>query len=266
MCSTTPLVIIPSGEPICSQYNITLRNVQEYLDGGLLKTLHEESFMIYRQIKCDGTCQIGIFAAIEVDDCAKRVVRPHEKVTCKTDITVHNKPVQLRVRPFLTHILPSSHLMLTYPLLFQQSYMDPVMLLYRESSDINSVVDRIVSREVPFESIDGDGDTPGAHHIWTVKDPAVSFAARDVLCQLVSSVLILVTLVFFLCRIFWRFSVPSKALSIFTLPMAITAPLPLASKLIPFHYSVLSFFVYQNGIDTHPQLTERVRDCPAATP
>ena len=100
MCSTTPLVIIPSGEPICSQYNITLRNVQEYLDGGLLKTLHEESFMIYRQVKCDGTCQIGIFAAIEVDDCAKRVVRPHEKVTCKTDITVHNKPVQLRVRRY----------------------------------------------------------------------------------------------------------------------------------------------------------------------
>lgn len=102
MCSTTPLVIIPSGDPICSQYNITLRNVQEYVDGGLLKTLHEESFMIYRQMKCDGTCQIGIFAAIEVDDCAKGVVRAHENVTAKTDITVLNKPktVQQRVRLF----------------------------------------------------------------------------------------------------------------------------------------------------------------------
>lgn len=100
MCSTIPLVIIPSGDPICSQYNITLRNVQEYVDGGLLKTLHEESFMIYRQMKCDGTCQIGIFAAIEVDDCEKRIVRPHENVTAKTDITVLNKPktVQQRVR------------------------------------------------------------------------------------------------------------------------------------------------------------------------
>lgn len=99
MCSTTPLVIIPSGDPICNQYNITLRNVQEYLDGGLLKTLHEESFMIYRQMKCDGSCQIGIFAAIEVEDCAKRIVRPHENVTAKTDITVLNKPktVQQRV-------------------------------------------------------------------------------------------------------------------------------------------------------------------------
>ena len=48
------------------------------------------------------------------------------------------------------------------------------MLLYRESSDINAVVDRIVSQDEPFESIDGDGDTPGSHHIWTVKDPAVS--------------------------------------------------------------------------------------------
>jgi len=46
------------------------------------------------------------------------------------------------------------------------------MLLYRESSDINAVVDRIVSQDDPFESIDGDGDTPGSHHIWTVKDPA----------------------------------------------------------------------------------------------
>lgn len=178
MCSTTPLVIIPSGEPICSQYNITLKNVQEYLDGGLLKTLHDESFMIYRQMKCDGTYQVGIFAAIEVDDCAKRVVRPHEKVTSKTDITVHNKPVQLRVR--LSFQANFSCLAVDIYVLFlccsvQQSYMDPVMLLYRENCDVNAVVERIVSQDEPFESIEGKGDTPGSHHIWTVSHPAVSW-------------------------------------------------------------------------------------------
>lgn len=99
MCATTPLVIIPSGDPICSQYNITLRNVQEYVDGGQLKTLYDKSFMVYRQTKCDGSCQIGIFAAIDVEDCEKRVVRPHENVTAKKDVTLLNKPkaVQRRV-------------------------------------------------------------------------------------------------------------------------------------------------------------------------
>lgn len=45
------------------------------------------------------------------------------------------------------------------------------MLLYRESNDINTVVERIVAQDEPFESINGEGDTPESHHIWTVKDP-----------------------------------------------------------------------------------------------
>ena len=104
MCSPTPLVVLPSGDSICDKYNITLRNVQEFLDGGLLKPLHDESFMIYCQTKSDGTCQIGIFAAIDVDDCMNNTVRRHENCTSSADVTMLNKAkpqkVHFRLRAY----------------------------------------------------------------------------------------------------------------------------------------------------------------------
>jgi uncharacterized protein (DUF1015 family) len=90
MCSVAPLVVVPSGDTICEQYNITLRNVQEYLDGGLLKLMHEESLMIYKQVKEDGTSQIGLFAAIDIEDCFNNTVRKHENCTSKSDVTLLN--------------------------------------------------------------------------------------------------------------------------------------------------------------------------------
>ena len=39
MCSHAPLVIVSSGEAICDQYSIRLRNVREFIDGGLLAVL-----------------------------------------------------------------------------------------------------------------------------------------------------------------------------------------------------------------------------------
>eukprot|EP01036_Dinobryon_divergens_P015102 gene15102-20433_t len=33
MCSHAPLVIVSSGEAICDQYSIRLRNVREFIDG-----------------------------------------------------------------------------------------------------------------------------------------------------------------------------------------------------------------------------------------
>jgi hypothetical protein len=41
MCCLTPLVIVSAGQTTCEEYNISLRNVREFMDGGLVKTLHE---------------------------------------------------------------------------------------------------------------------------------------------------------------------------------------------------------------------------------
>lgn len=91
MCCDTPVVIAACGDPICERFNITLRNLQEYVDGNLLKVQHKEALIIYRQRKSDGSYMVGIFAAIEVADYSKRIIRPHENVTAKTDVTVLNK-------------------------------------------------------------------------------------------------------------------------------------------------------------------------------
>lgn len=111
--------------------------------------------------------------------------------------------------------------------------MDPVMLLYRESNDINTVVERIVAHDEPYESINGESDTPESHHIWTVKDPVVSNWFTAVLflsfdAHIGSIICVL--------RIFWRFSVRLKALSICTSPMVTTVPPPLASKTFEYVY------------------------------
>ena len=46
MCSHAPLVIISSGEAICDQYSIRLRNVREFIDGGLLAVRKADSKML----------------------------------------------------------------------------------------------------------------------------------------------------------------------------------------------------------------------------
>ncbi|KAJ1424881.1 hypothetical protein B484DRAFT_94924 [Ochromonadaceae sp. CCMP2298] len=134
MCCLTPLVIVSSGETTCEEYNISLRNVREFMDGGLVKTLHEETMMIYCQVKKDGSSQVGIFAAVDVEDCLNNAVRRHENVTNEEDVTVMNdaKPTKF-------------------------TYVDPVMLMYRESTNVNDVISRIVSTRQPIRLREGTG-------------------------------------------------------------------------------------------------------------
>ena len=91
MCCDAPVVIAACGDTICERFNITLRNVQEYVDGNLLKVHHKEALILYRKTKSDGSHMVGVSAALEVADCEKRIIRPHENVTTKSDVTVINK-------------------------------------------------------------------------------------------------------------------------------------------------------------------------------
>jgi uncharacterized protein (DUF1015 family) len=88
--------------------------------------------MIYCQVKKDGSSQVGIFAAVDVEDCINNGVKKHENVTKEEDVTVMNdaKPAKF-------------------------TYVDPVMLMYRESSTVNDVISRIVSTQQPMRLRDG---------------------------------------------------------------------------------------------------------------
>ena len=64
-------------------HNITFRNVKEFVDGGILETVggaDQPSLLIYAQ-RQGRHRQVGICAALAVEDCLKGVIKRHEKVT-----------------------------------------------------------------------------------------------------------------------------------------------------------------------------------------
>jgi len=147
LCCSTPLVLVTAGgeSAICNDHNINLRNVQEFIDGGVLHTLHDESLMIYCQAKPDGDMQVGIFAAVDVEDCLNNAVRRHENVTSEEDVTLCNEQKPQKF-----------------------TYVDPVMLMYREDSNISTIIHRIITTQrplnIPHLAVDG-------HYLWVLRDP-----------------------------------------------------------------------------------------------
>lgn len=65
--------------------------MKEFLDGGLLESVEEETFMIYAQTNASGGVQIGILAALDVDDCRNKVVKRHELCIPESDAPVPQK-------------------------------------------------------------------------------------------------------------------------------------------------------------------------------
>ena len=120
MCGNKPLVIVSAqiGEPICNQYSINLRNLKEFIDGvnifqkiinkittyikivfqGLLEPLQEETFLIYKQIdKESNYSQVGILAALDIEDCKSGKIKKHEKTTKDVDDICSEKIKNYRV-------------------------------------------------------------------------------------------------------------------------------------------------------------------------
>jgi uncharacterized protein (DUF1015 family) len=55
-----------------------MRTVKEFVDGGLLEDLQEETFLIYAQRTSRGDYQVGVLAALDLEDCHNNVVKKHE--------------------------------------------------------------------------------------------------------------------------------------------------------------------------------------------
>lgn len=85
---------------MCNQYNLTSRTVKEFLDGGLLESVEEETFLIYAQTNSSGGVQTGILAALDVDDCRNKVVKRHELCIPESDA-----PVPQKVKLYQVHFL-----------------------------------------------------------------------------------------------------------------------------------------------------------------
>lgn len=150
-CCPYPVVVVSAGESICDQYNITSRNIKEFLDGGLLEPMEEEGFIIYGQETVTGQMQIGILASIEVENCLNNVVKKHEHCIPENDT-----PVSTRVKQY------------------QSLYVDPIMVMYRQNEIIDEIVNRIISEEESIPILNkghNENGQAGRHHLWAVKEP-----------------------------------------------------------------------------------------------
>ena len=65
--------------------------MKEFLDGGLLESVEEETFMIYAQSTANGNMQIGILAALDVEDCRNKIVKRHEHCIPEPEIPLPQK-------------------------------------------------------------------------------------------------------------------------------------------------------------------------------
>eukprot|EP01038_Epipyxis_sp_PR26KG_P014092 gene14092-18911_t len=151
-CTKIPLVILSTAtESVRDHHNITLRNVKEFLDGGLLEPLDDESILIYSQTTKDGVVQVGIFAALDVEDCRKNVIKRHEQTTKAADVICSEKAKN-----------------------YQSSYVDPVMVMYRDDSKVATIINHIMKTEKPIQecSIDSEASNGAIakHAVWNVQD------------------------------------------------------------------------------------------------
>jgi uncharacterized protein (DUF1015 family) len=92
-CSKVPVVVLSPGKPVCKEYDVSLRNVKEYMDGGVLQELEERSFLVYGQQQGEHV-QVAVLAALNVEDCINGVVKKHENIIKEADVA--GSPVKRR--------------------------------------------------------------------------------------------------------------------------------------------------------------------------
>eukprot|EP01039_Chlorochromonas_danica_P002001 gene2001-2184_t len=145
-CHPNPLVVISTGQRICDKYNITLRNVKEFVDGGLLEAQEEEAFMIYAQKTAAGNYQVGVLAALDVEDCKKNIIKKHELCVPRAD-----EMKSYRVKHF------------------QSLYVDPIMVMHRHNEAVDLVLQSVMNTQKPV-SLGLDESDDDDHLLWTVRE------------------------------------------------------------------------------------------------
>ena len=159
-----------------NEQNITFRNVREFVDGGILelvggdKDKHRRSdsrldqplsLLIYSQRHGhSGHRQVGVCAALPVEDCLKGIIKRHENVTkdapnipsiTNTNSRSQGNPLSL-ANP--SHKYGSSSVSVhgkhtSYGSTPTKRNMDPVMMMYRRNDRVQEVIDRIITNNKP---------------------------------------------------------------------------------------------------------------------
>jgi uncharacterized protein (DUF1015 family) len=168
----TPVVVISrmsnkategrSNSP-CDEHGINYQNVDKSIDGGILELVKEQSFLIYSQETGGNHRQVGICAALAVEDCLKGTIKRHENVIMEAQS--HRKANQTA---YLRNV-------------------DPVMIIYKRSDTIQSIIYRITTSccpvmvhsrsrsDLPLNTLNDDPsavhtDDYDKHEIWSVTD------------------------------------------------------------------------------------------------
>jgi uncharacterized protein (DUF1015 family) len=148
-----------SSNSPCDEHGITYQNFEKFIDGGIVELVKERSFLIYSQQTGGNHRQVGICAALAVEDCLKGIIKRHENVIMEAQ-----SPKKAYQTPHPRNV-------------------DPVMIMYKRSDMIQSVIDRIttgccpvmVHSRVPLGTLSDDPsavhiDDDDMHEIWSVTD------------------------------------------------------------------------------------------------
>jgi uncharacterized protein (DUF1015 family) len=145
--------------------NINLHNVDEFIEGGLLRSAHERSFLISQQIHCNGQSITGILAAIDVQDCSNNTLKRHER--CVQDM--QNKSLPGSPRPERKKPSRRAHL--------HKKPLDPIIVMYRDSESLTQLIQRTIECHSPVYTNTSSqvSRLSGAieeisHHIWALTD------------------------------------------------------------------------------------------------
>lgn len=170
-CHPNPLVVVSTGQRICDKYNITLRNVKEFVDGGLLEAQEEEVFMIYAQKTPAGNYQVGVLAALDVEDCKKNIIKKHELCVPRADEMKSHRVKHFQVGKLLFlglfELLTNSVYFLVDQLK-QSLYVDPIMVMHRQNGAVDSVLQSVMKTQKPISLGLNEGDDE--HLLWTVRE------------------------------------------------------------------------------------------------
>lgn len=169
MCSKTPVVVLSPNTAICKQHDISLRNVKEFVDGGLLEPLEENSFLVY-SCTSNGHTQISICAALAVEDCLNGVIKRHEDTTKHAEVLGSpRKREKVCYFNFPSRLSFSSAVMSNN---FQPINVDPVMVMYRDNNIVDAIINRIVSEDLPIMEYKNE-ELCSEHTIWAVSSEEV---------------------------------------------------------------------------------------------
>ena len=81
-------MVVSPDRALCTRLGVTLESLRDFIDFGLLSQETDDSFYVYALNHGDHM-QVGICAAVAVEDYRQGVIKRHEKTTLNKEYTKH---------------------------------------------------------------------------------------------------------------------------------------------------------------------------------